>query len=227
MARSANTKVLIIDNYPLCVKGLTAVLESYSKLNIIAAASNCADAVKIAERERPQLVILEIRLGKENGMDIISKLKSIIPEVIILVLSTQDERFYSERVLRLGARGYLLKTEPVNIVMEAINTVLEGKVYLSESERERIFQAMTEDSSRGSKDWTLSLQTLSNRELQVFSLIGKGYGTIEIASRLNLSTKTIDTHKEHIKLKLHCNTAQELRQQAIEWINHPEGNLYT
>jgi len=223
MARIPNTKVLIVDNYPLFIKGLTSVLQSNNKLSVIGSVSNCADALKMAEKEKPKLVILEIRLGKENGMDLITKLKSINPEIIILVISTQDERFYSERVLRLGARGYILKTEPVDVVMDAVNTVMDGKVYLSENERERIFQAMTEDSSRGIKDWTTSLQTLSNRELQVFSLIGKGYGTIEIASRLNLSTKTIDTHKDHIKLKLHCNTAQELRQQAIEWINHPEG----
>jgi len=222
MARIANTKVLIIDIYPIFIKGLISILETGNRLSVIGSASNCSDALRIAEKEKPRLVILEIRLGRENGMDIITKLKSLNPEVTILVISTQDERFYSERVLRLGARGYILKTEPVDVVMEAINTVLDGKIYLSENERERIFQAMTEDSSRGVKDWASSLQTLSNRELQVFSLIGKGHGTIEIAARLNLSTKTIDSHKDHIKLKLHCNTAQELRQQAIEWINNPE-----
>jgi DNA-binding NarL/FixJ family response regulator len=104
--------------------------------------------------------------------------------------------------------------------MEAIFTVLDGKVYLSENERERIFQAMTGGNMHTSKDGSISIQKLSNRELQVFSLIGKGFGTIEIASRLNLSTKTVDTHKEHIKLKLHCSSSQELRQQAIEWSNH-------
>ncbi|MCL2210656.1 MAG: response regulator transcription factor [Treponema sp.] len=225
MARIANTKVLIVDNYPIFIKGLTSLLETNNKLNVIGSTSNCEDALRIAEKEKPRLIILEIKLGNENGMDLISKFKSINPEAVILVVSTQDERFYSERVLRLGARGYILKTESIDVVMEAVNTVMDGKVYLSENERERIFQAMTEGSSRGAKDWTVSLQTLSNRELQVFSLIGKGYGTIEIASRLNLSTKTIDTHKEHIKLKLHCNSAQELRQQAIEWINNPEGNI--
>jgi len=224
MARTPNIKVLIIDNFPLYASGLSSLLEKNHKFSIIGTVSNSADSIKVAEKEKPGLVILEIRLGKENGMDLIPKLKAINPEVAILVISIHDERFYSERVLRLGARGYLLKSEPAEIIIDAINTVLDGKVYLSENERERIFQAMTEDSSRGVKDWTTSLQMLSNRELQVFSLIGKGHGTIEIASRLNLSTKTIDTHKEHIKLKLHCNTAQELRQQAIEWSNH-SGNL--
>jgi DNA-binding NarL/FixJ family response regulator len=225
MAKTGNTKVLIIDNYPVFIMGLSSLLEKTQKFNIIGTASNSADALKIAEKEKPKLVLSEIRLGKENGMELIPKLKSINPEIVILIVSIYDERFYSERVLRLGARGYVLKTEPSVIIMNAINTVLDNKVYLSENERERIFQAMAQDSSRGAKDWAAaSLQLLSNRELQVFSLIAKGLGTIEIASRLNLSTKTIDTHKEHVKLKLHCNTAQELRQQAIEWASQ-SGNL--
>jgi DNA-binding NarL/FixJ family response regulator len=135
-----------------------------------------------------------------------------------------DERYYSERLLRMGARGYVMKTEPAENVMEAVKTVMTGKVYLSENERERIFEAMTDESSWGTKDWSNSLRKLSDRELQIFSMIGKGYGTIEIASKFNLSTKTIDTHKEHIKLKLHCNTSQELRQLAIEWSTH-SGNI--
>jgi len=225
MARAANIKVLIIDNHPLFILGLSSILEKEQKFHIVGTAANCAAALKIAEKEKPKLVLMEIRFGKENGLDLISKLKSINPEVTILIISIYDERLYSERILKLGAKGYVLKTEPAVTIMEAINTVLNNKVYLSENERDRIFQAMAENTSRGLKgDWTNSMQMLSNRELQVFSLIAKGLGTIEIASRLNLSTKTIDTHKEHIKLKLHCNTAQELKQQAIEWSNH-SGNF--
>jgi DNA-binding NarL/FixJ family response regulator len=224
MAKIGNIKVLIIDNYPLFITGLSSLLEKDPRFNIIGTALNCSDALKIAEKEKPKLVLMEIRFGKENGMELVPKLKAISLETSILVISIHDERFYSERLLRLGVRGYILKTEPSDTIMEAINTVLNNKIYLSENERERIFQAMAEGSSRGARDWTTSMQLLSNRELQVFSLIAKGLGTIEIASRLDLSTKTIDTHREHIKLKLHCNTAQELRQQAIEWSNH-SGNL--
>ena len=224
MAKVSNTKVLIIDNQPLYSTGLSSLLENQHKFNIIGMVSDSDAAVKIMEKDKPRLIIMEIRLGKENGMDLISKLKLLNPEVSILVLSIHDERYYSERVLRLGARGFVMKTSSCEVIMDAIFTVLEGKVYLSDNERERIFQAMTGETSRGTKDMAISLQKLSNRELQVFSLIGKGLGTIEIASRLDLSTKTIDTHKEHIKLKLHCSTSQELRQQAIEWSNH-SGNL--
>jgi DNA-binding NarL/FixJ family response regulator len=224
MAKSGNTKVLIVDEHPLFSKGLSSLLESSHKFNITGTAVNIADAVKIAEKEKPALVIMEIRLGNENGMDLIPKLRAVNPEIVILILSIQDERYYSERVLRLGARGYVMKSAPEEKIMEAVLTVLDGKIYLGEDERERIFQTITGENSKTKKGWTMSLQELSNRELQVFSLMGKGYGTIEIASKLNLSTKTIDTHREHIKSKFHCNSSQELRQMAIEWSSH-SGNI--
>jgi DNA-binding NarL/FixJ family response regulator len=219
MTKNTHTKILILDEQPLHNMGLSSLLQNYDNFNIVGITTNFSDALKIAEKEKPNLIILEIYLNKENNLDFITKIKKINPQTIILVLSANDERFYSERVLRLGARGYVMKTSDINTIMDAINTVLEGKVYLSENERERLFQAMTGDSTIGSKDWTMSLQKLSNRELQIFTLIGKGYGTIEIASRFNISTKTIDSHKEHLKLKLHCSTTQELRQLAIEWVN--------
>ena len=219
MARSGYTRVLIVDDHPIFIMGLTSLLESSDRFNIVGSAVNISGALRLAEKENPRLVIMEISLGKENGIDLIQKLKNLNQEIDILVLSVNDERYYSERILRMGARGYVMKTSPTPTVMDAVNTVLKGKVYLSESERERIFQAMADESTRGAKDWTLSIDKLSNRELQVFSLISRGYGTIEIASRFNLSTKTIDTHKEHIKLKLHCSTSLELRKLAIEWSN--------
>jgi len=217
MAKNRFTKVLIVDDQPLFSLGLSALLENLKKFEIAGIANNITDALKIAQEENPSIVFLEIRLGKENGMDLIVKLKNINPQIIILVVSANDEQFYSERVLRMGARGYIMKTSDSSVILNAINTVLEGKVYLSDSERERVFQAITVDSSRGIKDWPMTIKKLSNRELQVFTLIGKGYGTIEIASMFNISTKTIDSHKEHLKLKLHCTTSQELRQLAIEW----------
>jgi DNA-binding NarL/FixJ family response regulator len=217
MGKNGNIKVLIIDNHPLFVLGLSTLLDKTHKFNIIGKASNCADALKIAEKEKPNIVLMEMRLGKENGLELLPKLKLMNPEVSILVISTHDERFYAERVLRLGARGYVLKSEPPEVIMAAINSVLINKVYLSESERDRILQAIAEEARPGIKDWISSLQILSNRELQIFSSIAKGLGTVEIASLLNLSSKTIDTHKENIKTKLQCNTVQELRQKAIEW----------
>jgi len=224
MAKIEHVKILIVDNCPLYNLGLSITLEKDPRFEIIGIAENSATAEKIAEKEKPNLVLMEIHLGKENGLELIQKLKAINPDISILIISAYDERLYSERVLRLGARGYVLKTEPAEAIISAINTVLKNKVYLSEDERDRILNAMTEESKPGIKDWITSIQLLSNRELQIFTLISKGLGTVEIAMRLHLSAKTVDAHKEHIKIKLQCDTVQELRQKAIEWANRA-GNL--
>jgi len=224
MAKPEKTNVLIIDNQPLFTFGLSIILEKARKFNIIGIAANCADALKIAKEKKPSLVLMEMRLGKESGLELIPKLKVINPDISILIISTQDERYYAERVLRLGAKGFVLKTEPANVIMNAINTILNNKVYLSEKERDRILNAITEISNPIVKDWITSLQSLSSRELEIFAFMAKGLETIEIASRLNLSRKTVEVHKEHIKIKLQCNTIQELKQKAIEWSNR-SGNI--
>ena len=221
MPEAKQLRVMIVEDHPLFSKGLASLIESKPGYRVVGEAPNLSDARAIAEKEKPELAIVDINLGKENGMDFIPWLKSQDPGIVVLVLSMYDERYYSERILRLGARGYIMKDEAGNKVLDAIKTVMSGKVYLSDAERERIFEAMTGENLREGKDWAISVRKLSDRELQIFSLIGKGLGTIEIATRLDLSTKTIDTHKEHIKLKLHCNSSQELRQLAIEWSNHP------
>jgi len=222
MPEAKTVKVMIVEDHPLFSKGIVSLLAGKSGYSVVGEAVNLSEAMKIARQEKPSLAIVDIGLGEENGMDLIPQLKSHDPDMVILVLSMHDERYYAERVLRLGARGYIMKTEPPQKVLEAIKTVMAGKVYLSDNERERILEAMTGESQRGVKEWASSLRKLSDREFQVFSCIGKGLGTGEIAAKLSLSAKTIDTHKEHIKLKLHCESSHELRRLAIEWVNHPD-----
>jgi two-component system, NarL family, response regulator NreC len=224
MPEVKTTRVMIVEDHPLFSKGLASLIVGTGKsgYSVAGEAASLSEAMKIAQQEKPALAIVDISLGEENGMDLIPRLKSLDQDMAILVLSMHDERYWSERVLRLGARGYIMKTEPPQKVLDAIKTVMAGKVYLSDSERERILEAMTGESQRGVKDVAASIRKLSNRELQVFSCMGKGMGTIEIAGKFKLSTKTIDTHKEHIKLKLHCDSSHELRRLAIEWVNHPD-----
>jgi len=222
MGRLKTVKVMIVEDHPLFSRGLAALIAVRGDYIVVGETATLNGAMQMAEEERPDLAIVDINLGVDTGIDLIPRLKARYPNMVILVLSMYDERYYSERMLRLGARGYIMKDQAGNKVMDAIQTVMSGKVYLSEAERERILEAMTGENLRDIKDWTMSLRKLSNRELQIFTLLGKGLGVIEIAAQFNLSTKTIDTHKEHIKLKLHCNTSQELRQLAIEWANRPE-----
>jgi DNA-binding NarL/FixJ family response regulator len=214
-------KIMIVENIPLFSKGLSALIGGIPEYRVVGEAVNISEAMLIAKNNKPALAIMDINLGPDSGLELIPRLKSLYPEMTILVLSAYDERYYSERVLRLGARGYIMKTETPQKVLDAIKTVISGKVYLSDSERERILEAMTGENMKGVKDLSLSIRKLSTRELQIFSCIGKGWGTIEISNKYNLSAKTIDTHKEHIKLKLHCTSSQNLRELAIEWASHP------
>jgi DNA-binding NarL/FixJ family response regulator len=214
-------KIMVVEDHPLFSKGLSALIASNPEYCVVGEAPNLVEAWGLAKNQKPDLAIVDIKLGQESGFELITQLKSHYPQMMILVLSMYEEQFYSERMLRLGARGYIMKTEAPQKVLDAIKTVMSGKVYLSDSERERILEAMTGENLKGVKDLSLSIRKLSTRELQIFSCIGKGWGTIEIANQYKLSTKTIDTHKEHIKLKLHCTSSQDLRELAIEWASHP------
>ena len=131
-----------------------------------------------------------------------------------------DERFYAERALKAGAKGYIMKAEAENQVINAIQTVMNNEIYLSENEKKRIKELSKNDKGKDSEEPFDLISLLSDRQLQIFTLIGKGLGTVDIANKLNLSIKTIDTHKENIKIKLHCGSSAELRQMAIEWTSH-------
>ncbi len=209
------TKVMIIEDHPIFSKGLAQLINVQKVFQVVGEATNHEEAMEILAAEKPELAIVDLNLGDEDGLDVIKDMHAVYPKLAILVLSMHDERYYAERAIKAGARGYIMKEEAGNKVIDAIHTVLSGRIWLSDAERQR----QNENEMNNSKNQTSEdgIETLSDRQLQIFTLIGKGLGTVEIAAKLNLSTKTIDTHKEHIKIKLHCNTSQELRQLAIEW----------
>lgn len=216
-----HVSILIVDDHPIFLKGLAQLLESQSIYSVEGMAMNRGDALDLVRRIKPDLAIVDLNLGEENGLDMIKDMKAIQGDLKILVLSMHEERYFAERALRLGARGYIMKEEAISNVFEAIKTILSGKIWLSANERDRLFEYMsTSDIPQSGEGRFASVNRLSNRQLEIFTMIGKGVGTADIAMRLNLSPKTVDTHKEHIKIKLHCNTSQELRQLAIEWSNN-------
>lgn len=211
------TKVMIIEDHPIFSKGLAQLINVQKIYVVVGEAKNGAEAMSILEKEKPELAIVDLNLGDEDGLDVIKQMHTVNSKLVILVLSMHDERYYAERALKAGASGYIMKEEAGNQVIDAIKTVLSGKIWLSTKERAREEENNIDLSGKTLVSEKDDITSLSDRQLQIFTLIGKGLGTVEIAAKLNLSTKTVDTHKEHIKFKLHCNTSQELRQFAIEW----------
>lgn len=203
--------VLIVEDHPIFLKGLHQLLSGESGFAIVGEARDRKDALAFLSGKKPSLLLVDLTLGDENGLDLIKDAKILVPGLRILVLSMHDEMYYAERALAAGAHGYCMKEEAADHIMEALRTVASGGIWLSQR-----FRSRNENVEEGSS-WLSSVKKLSDREFQVFTLIGKGLGTVEIAARLNLSAKTIDTHKENIKTKLHCATSQDLCQYAIEW----------
>jgi DNA-binding NarL/FixJ family response regulator len=215
----AAVNIMIVEDHPLFSKGLSSLLNSREAYNVIGEARDSKEALELAAEMKPDLVILDLNLGNEDGLDLLKEMHRRFPKIAVLVLSMHDERYYAERVLKAGGRGYIMKTEAGNKVIEASETVLAGKIYFSEAQRERLSGYL----EGGGERPLVPVEKLSDRQFQIFNLLGKGLGTVEIAAKLKLSAKTIDTHKEHIKDKLHCGTAQELKQLAIEWASRPAG----
>jgi DNA-binding NarL/FixJ family response regulator len=211
-----NYSVIIVDDHPLFSRGLGQLIETQNNYKVIAVAKDRAEALTLLDKTNPNLAIVDLNLGQEDGLELIKDCLALKPHLKVLVISMHDERFYAERALKAGAKGYIMKEAAETNVITAIQTVMSGEIYLSKSEKERIGEAL----SKPSKKPYDSISSLSDRQLQIFTLIGKGLGTVDIASKLNLSIKTIDTHKENIKAKLHCASSAELRQMAIEWTNN-------
>jgi len=210
--------IILVEDHPIFRKGLASLINSNTMLKVIGEAQNSSEAVLLLEKVKPVMAIIDLKLGDEDGLELIKLLRSIRHDLYIIVLSMNDERYYAERALKAGAQGYVMKEEAGSQVINAINTVMSGQVWLSTSEKERLRDYMnTGDSLKNGENWLASIQKLSDRQLQIFSLLGRGLGSMEIAQKLNISTKTVDAHKEHIKLKMHCESSKELRQWAIEW----------
>lgn len=212
-----NYSVLIIDDHPLFSRGLSQLIETQKDYKVTGIAKDHDEAIKMLNELSPDLAIVDLNLGQEDGLELIKDILALKPQTKILVLSMHDERYYADRALKAGAKGYIMKEEAESNVSTAINTVMQGKIYLSEAEQKRHDElALNKNSNNNSEPIDL-VATLSDRQLQIFTLLGKGLGTVEIAEKLKLSIKTIDTHKENMKEKLNCESAAELRKMAIEW----------
>lgn len=211
------TRILIVDDHPLVRAGFAQLIGDCADLEVCGEAADMAEALKQIEATRPDLAIIDLSLAGSSGLDLIERVRARNSDILMLVASMHDETLYAERVLAAGARGYINKQEAQDSIIRAIRQVLSGKVYLSQQMTERLLSGMV-DATGEKRD----IDSLSNRELQVFELIGEGVPTSQIAEQLNLSVKTIETHQAHIKRKLGLGSAHELNQRAIRWIMEQE-----
>jgi len=207
------TRILIVDDHPLVRTGFAQLIGDCPDLEVCGEAADMAEALKQIDANSPDLAIIDLSLAGGSGLDLIEHIKARNKDIIMLVASMHDETLYAERVLAAGARGYINKQEAQDSIIRAIRQVLSGKVYLSEPMTERLLSGMF-DVRLEKRD----IESLSNRELQVFELIGEGVASSQIATQLNLSVKTIETHQANIKKKLGLGSAHELNQRAIRWV---------
>lgn len=208
--------VFIVDDHPVVRQGVAMTLGHESDLELVGEAASAAEALAAIEKTCPDVAIVDLTLKDSNGLDLVKDIRIRFPDIRVLVLSMRDESFYAERCLRAGARGYVSKDEGPRRLVEAIRQVLRGEIAVSEHMASSLMArivpgAIDEDQS--------SIQSLTDRELEVFELIGQGLATREIARRLHISPKTVDSHREHIKAKLQVDTASDLLKHAIQWMD--------
>ena len=212
---AAKHTVMIVDDHPLVCKGLEELIREEPDLKVAAVVGTAAEAMTALGRECPDLMLLDLSLPGVGGLDLLKNVRAQYPGVQILVLSMHEESVFAERSLRAGAQGYIMKQEPGEKVIEAIRCVLSGNIYASPEQLTRLLRkvAANGEVERGA----CGPEALADRELQVFTLIGEGCAAREIAKRLNLSPKTVQTYREHIKSKLGLASATELTRYAVLW----------
>jgi DNA-binding NarL/FixJ family response regulator len=213
-------KVFVVDDHAVLRRGLAQLVAHEPDMVICGEAPDAQGALEGMEKTRPDVAVVDISLRDSSGIELIKDIKVRWPDMPVLVLSMHDESFYAERVLRAGAKGYVTKGEASEKVVEGIRHVLRGQPFVSEKVAAKMISKFVGGPS-GAKG--VSVEALSDREFEVFGLIGEGLQTRQIATRLHLSVKTIDTHRENIKRKLGLQNAPQLLQRAIQWVRYERG----
>jgi DNA-binding NarL/FixJ family response regulator len=220
-AAGRKATVLLVDDHEIVRRGLAQLIAQDPGLTVCGEAATVQEALRAAAELRPDAAVVDLSLGEEDGLDLIKDLHIRFPDTRVLVLSMHDETFYAERVLRAGARGYVMKDRPAEEFVAALRKVLRNEIAVSTAMADRALQAI----AGGKRDLHQSpVDALTDRELQVFRLIGQGLSTGEIAARLHLSVKTVETYRAHLKEKLQVRDASGLLQYAIQWAQSEKGS---
>jgi DNA-binding NarL/FixJ family response regulator len=213
-SRAPRRRVLIVDDHPIMRQGLVALINNEPDLTVCCEAETTREALQLLEQRRPEIVVTDLSLPDRSGLELIKDIAARFPEVPVLVLSMHDEAIYAERVLRAGGRGYVMKQEGGRKLLDAIRAVLAGRTHVSERMSARIVELFA--GRRPAHESPVS--TLSDREFEVFQLIGRGRATREIAAQMGLSIKTVEAHRLHIKEKLGLESAAALTRHAVRWV---------
>ena len=206
--------LMIVDDHPIVRRGLAELLARELDFEVREGADNVADAIKDVETLHPDLVVVDMSLNDGSGIELITAIKARCADVKTLVWSMFDEKLFAERALQAGAMGYVNKKEPIENMVNAVRQVLQGNIYLSAQMTTRLLHRVCNNGkSEGDP-----IQKLSNRELEVFQMLGNGMTTKQIGGKLDLSPKTIEAHRENIKAKLDLKNGAELNRRAVQWV---------
>jgi DNA-binding NarL/FixJ family response regulator len=216
--RKGKIKVLLVDDHPILRKGLGQLINAESDMLVCGEAEDSPKAFEAVGTLNPDVMVVDISLKGGNGIELIKNVKARYPDLAVLVLSMHDEALYAERALRAGSLGYIMKEEAIEQVLVAIRRVLTGDIFLSDKMKSRMLQQLT--GTNRSKGVTNPIESLTDRELEVFRMIGEGRSTRQIAGELHLSVRTVEAYREYIKGKLNLKNSTELVQHAFHWVHH-------
>lgn len=214
MTGTGKYRVLIVDDHPIVRHGLAELISAEPDMEVCGQASDTNEALEQVEATHPHVAVIDISLKSGHGIELIEQIKTRDRHLKMLVSSIHDETLFAERALRAGAMGYLNKQEAVEKIIEALRQILRGEIYLSPSMSNRLLHAVVSGEPLDENP----IDSLSNRELEVFEMIGQGLSTKQIARKLHLSPKTVETHREKIKSKLNLANSTELSHRAIQWV---------
>jgi DNA-binding NarL/FixJ family response regulator len=209
------SRILVVDDHPIVREGLVLMINSQRDMEVCGQAEDAHKALEAVEKTRPDMAVIDISLQGASGIELMKNIKLRYPAFKMLALSMHDEALYAERALRAGAKGYIMKHEAPDRVVAAIRRILAGEIWVSDNMTARMVNKLV----GGAEGGATGIDSLTDRELEVFRLIGMGHGTRQIAQELFLSVKTIESYRAHIKEKLALNSATELVQHAIQWVN--------
>lgn len=212
-------RIVVVDDHPLFRKGLEQFIRSENGFEVCGEAGNSAEAMDLIRRLKPDLVIVDLSLPGASGIELIKNIRAEFTRLAILVLSMHDESLYALRALRAGAQGYVMKQEALGNIMIAIREILAGRSYLSPAMSSEVITNF----AHGSSGKPNATDKLSDRELEILELIGRGRDVRDIARELHLSPKTVETHRAHIKEKLNLQNARQVVRFAVQWLNTRDG----